>query len=59
MIRLFPREETFLPQFGRAAEVIVEAARHLVALLDARSLAAHRPITRALAAELLDSTAPE
>lgn len=37
----------------------VEAARHLVALLDARSLAAHRPITRALAAELLDSTAPE
>ena len=29
MFRLFPREETFLPQFGRAAEVIVEAARVL------------------------------
>ena len=26
MIRLFPREETFLPQFMRATEVIVEAA---------------------------------
>lgn len=32
MIRLFPREETFLPQFGRAAEVVVEAARVLDAL---------------------------
>src|SRR5450631_3430438 len=26
VIRLFPREETFLPQFMRATEVIVEAA---------------------------------
>lgn len=32
MIRLFPREETFLPQFGRADEVIVEAARVLDAM---------------------------
>ena len=32
MIRLFPREETFLPQFARGAEVIVEAARVLDAL---------------------------
>ena len=29
MFRIFPREETFLPQFGRAAEVILEAARVL------------------------------
>jgi len=29
VFRIFPREETFLPQFGRAAEVILEAARVL------------------------------
>ena len=29
MFRIFPREETFLPQFGRAAQVIVDAARVL------------------------------
>lgn len=29
MLKLFPREQTFLPQFVRAAEVIVEAARAL------------------------------
>ncbi len=29
MIKLFPREENFLPQFVRAAEVILEAARAL------------------------------
>lgn len=32
MFRLFPREETFLPQFKQAAEVIVEAAKALDAL---------------------------
>ncbi len=32
MIKLFPREENFLPQFVRAAEIIVEAARALDAL---------------------------
>ena len=32
MIRIFPREETFLPQFNRAAEVILEAARVLDAM---------------------------
>ena len=37
----------------------IAAARALVADLDARSLAAARPITRALAAEWLDSTAAE
>jgi uncharacterized protein len=29
VIRLFPREETFLPQFTRAAEILVEAATAL------------------------------
>jgi predicted phosphate transport protein (TIGR00153 family) len=28
-VKLFPREETFLPQFNRAAEIIVAAARAL------------------------------
>ena len=44
-----------LPRMERS----VEAARRLVADLDARALAAHRPITRALAAEVLDTDAPE
>jgi chromosomal replication initiation ATPase DnaA len=37
----------------------IGAARGLVAALDARALAEGRPVTRALAAELLDSDAPE
>lgn len=37
----------------------VGAARTLVAALDARALAAGRPITRALAGEVLDSLEPE
>ncbi|NBZ86295.1 DnaA ATPase domain-containing protein [Stagnihabitans tardus] len=44
-----------LPRMERS----VEAARHLVGLLDARSLAQHRPITRALAAEVMDTEAAE
>lgn len=32
MFRIFPREETFLPQFGRAAQVILDAARVLDAM---------------------------
>jgi len=32
VFRIFPREETFLPQFGRAAQVIVDAARVLDAM---------------------------
>ncbi|MEO8584947.1 MAG: DUF47 family protein, partial [Acidobacteriota bacterium] len=32
MFQLFPREETFLPQFARAAEIILEAATALDAL---------------------------
>ena len=35
MFRIFPREETFLPQFGRAAQVIVDAARVLDAMAEA------------------------
>lgn len=35
----------------------IAAARDMVAVLDARSLAAGRPVTRTLAAEVLDSTA--
>lgn len=46
MFRIFPREETFLPQFGRAAEVILEAAR----VLD--SLAAGPVLDDARAAEV-------
>lgn len=32
MFRIFPREENFLPQFGRAAQVILDAARVLDAM---------------------------
>ncbi len=32
MFRLFPREETFLPQFNQAAQVVVDAARAFDAL---------------------------
>jgi len=32
VFRIFPREETFLPQFGRAAQVILDAARVLDAM---------------------------
>lgn len=46
---------SLIPYLLTRMERSVEAARHLVAVLDARSLAAHRPITRALAAEVLDS----
>ena len=44
MIRLFPREETFLPQFGRAAEVIVEAARVLDAMAGGPTLDDERAV---------------
>lgn len=33
MLKLFPQEETFLPQFTRAAEVMLAAARDLAALV--------------------------
>lgn len=44
-----------LPRIERS----MAAARALVAALDARSLATQRPVTRALAAEVLDTVAPE
>lgn len=34
MLKLFPQEETFLPQFNRAAEVLLEAARALDSLAE-------------------------
>ena len=37
----------------------IAAAREMVAVLDARALAAGRPVTRALAAEVLDSVASQ
>ena len=43
-MRLFPREETFLPQFARAAEVILEAARVLDALAAAPVLDDERAV---------------
>lgn len=43
-MRLFPREETFLPQFARGAEVIVEAARVLDALAAAPVLDDQRAV---------------
>ena len=44
-----------LPRMERS----IAAAQTLVAALDARSLATHRPVTRALAAEVLDTALPE
>ena len=37
----------------------IAVARDLVAALDARSLAEHRPVSRAMAADLLDSAGPQ
>ena len=46
-----------IPYLVTRMERSIAAARSLVASLDARSLAAARPITRALAAEVLDTQA--
>lgn len=48
-----------IPYLASRMERSIAAARHLVAALDARALALGRPVTRALAAELLDSAALE
>ena len=37
----------------------IAVARDLVAALDARSLAEHRPVSRAMAADLLDRAGPQ
>lgn len=44
-----------LPRMERS----ISAARALIAALDARALASHRPLSRQLAAEVLDLGAPE
>jgi chromosomal replication initiation ATPase DnaA len=44
-----------IPYLSSRMERSIAAARHLVAALDARALAQGRPITRALASEVLDS----
>jgi chromosomal replication initiation ATPase DnaA len=44
-----------IPYLTARMDRSIAAARNLVATLDARALALGRPITRALAAELLDS----
>ena len=44
-----------IPYLAARMDRSIAAARHLVAALDARALALGRPVTRALAAELLDS----
>ncbi|NEY91442.1 P-loop NTPase family protein [Tabrizicola oligotrophica] len=45
-----------IPYLAARMDRSIAAARALVAALDARALALGRPVTRALAAELLDST---
>lgn len=47
-----------IPYLVLRMERSIAAARALVATLDARALAEGRPVTRALAAEVLDSPAP-
>ena len=47
-----------VPYLARRIERTFEAARDIVAALDARALATGRAITRALAAEVLDNRAP-
>ena len=64
LVKLFADRQIAVPPnlipflLGRM-ERSIAAARALVALLDARALALGRPVTRALAAEVLDSSAPQ
>ena len=57
--RQITAEARLIPYLLPRKERSIAAAQALVAALDARSLATHRPVTRALAAEVLDSAAPE
>jgi chromosomal replication initiation ATPase DnaA len=57
--RQITAEARLIPYLLARMERSIAAAQALVAALDARSLATHRPVTRALAAEVLDSAAPE
>ncbi len=57
--RQITAEARLIPYLLHRMERSIPAAQALVAALDARSLATHRPVTRALAAEVLDTTAPQ
>ncbi len=52
-------EARLIPYLLARMERSIAAAQAVVAALDARSLATHRPVTRVLAAEVLDSALPE
>ena len=57
--RQITAEARLIPYLLARMERSIAAAQALVMALDAKSLATHRPVTRALAAEVLDTTAPE
>lgn len=57
--RQITAEARLIPYLLPRMERSIAAAQALVAALDARSLATHRPVTRVLAAEVLDSADPE
>lgn len=64
LVKMFADRQLRVPQglipwLVTRMERSFDAARALVAALDARALALGRPITRAMAAELLDSRLPE
>ena len=53
--RQITAEARLIPYLLARMERSIAAAQALVMALDAKSLATHRPVTRALAAEVLDS----
>lgn len=57
--RQITAEARLIPYLLPRMERSIAAAQALVMALDAKSLATQRPVTRALAAEVLDTTAPE
>lgn len=57
--RQIPVPPNLIPYLLPRMERSIEAARQVVAALDGRSLATHRPVTRALAAEVLDTGGAE
>lgn len=64
LIKLFADRQiavppNLIPYLAARMDRSIAAARALVAALDARALALGRPVTRALAAELLDSAEPQ
>jgi chromosomal replication initiation ATPase DnaA len=64
LIKLFADRQitvppTLIPYLVQRMERSIDAARDLVARLDARALAAGRPVTRQLAADLLDAAPPD